>query len=121
MKFLKHEIIAKFGEGWVKQDPEIVMALIASSDLKYYESTFEEPTTSWDRVKTLWDVVPDNQSDVSWWHEILVEDDSMALAHVKVTRTLQPSGEKQNIDAAFLFGFNDEGKINYFRQWRELK
>lgn len=116
----KNEVIADFGEGWAKQDPDLVMSLIAKEGLQYFESTFNEPATDWGSVKALWDVVAQNQSDVHWWHEILVQDENMALAHVKVQRILQPSGEKQDIDAAFLFGFNDSGEINYFRQWRSL-
>lgn len=116
----KNEVITEFGVGWTKQQSYIVMSLIAREDLQYYESTFAEPTKSWDSVKALWDLVAQNQSDVNWWHEILLEDDEKALAHVKVQRTLQPSGVKQDIDAAFLFGFDSSGKINYFRQWRTL-
>ena len=116
----KNEIIAAFGEGWAKQDPTSVMSLIAKEELQYYESAFEEPTGDWAGVSKLWNVIRSNQSDVVWWHEILLEDDNKALAHVKVQRTLQPSGIKQDIDGAFLFGFDSSGKINYFRQWRVL-
>lgn len=116
----KNEVITDFGEGWVKQNPDLVMSLIAKEDLQYFESTFDKPTTEWDAVKALWDVVAENQSDVNWWHEILFEDESRALAHVKVQRILLPSKVKQDIDAAFLFGFDGNGKINYFRQWRTL-
>lgn len=120
MKQSKNETISEFGKAWVDQNPNDIMKLISADDLQYYESTFDAPTTSWSRVKELWDIVPENQSDITWWHEILAEDKHKALAHVKVTRTLQPSGEKQIIDAAFLFGFNNTGKVNYFRQWRML-
>lgn len=113
--------IAAFGQGWVNRDPEAVMDLIAHEGLEYYETAFDGPTTSWDRVNELWQIVPENQTDVTWWHEILLADANKALAHVKVTRTMLPSGEKQDIDAAFLFGFDAEGKINYFRQWRAVQ
>lgn len=116
----KNEVIAAFGEGWAKQDPAAVMSLIAKEELQYFESAFGEPTSNWVSVSRLWNVIRNNQSDVVWWHEILLEDDDKALAHVKVQRTLQPSGESQDIDAAFLFGFDNSGKINYFRQWRTL-
>jgi len=115
-----NEIISKFGEAWVNQDPDSIMNLIAKENLNYYESTFSDPVTSWDYVKKLWDVVPDNQENVTWWHEILISQGNKALAHVKVTRNLIPSSEFQDIDAAFLFGVNDKGEINYFRQWRML-
>lgn len=112
------EVISTFGEGWAAQKPDEVMRLVAREGLQYFESTFEEPTTNWDRVNELWQIVPHNQKDITWWHEILVQDGNKALAHVKVTRTMVPSGERQVIDAAFLFGFNDRGEITYFRQWR---
>lgn len=69
------------------------MQHIAKSVLQYFETSFEEPITDWGRVKELWDAVPDNQNDVTWWHEILVEESYKSLAHVKITRTMQPSGE----------------------------
>ena len=72
-------------------------------------------------MKKLWDVVPENQTDVTWWHEIVLTEGNKVLAHVKVSRTLLPSHEKQTIDAAFLFGFNKDNKINYFQQWRSVK
>lgn len=120
-KQLFDEIIGKFGKAWADQKPDEVMDLITHEGLQYFESTFDEPTMNWDKVSELWRVVPENQKDITWWHEILVCDQHMALAHVRVTRTMVPSGESQNIDAAFLFGFDDDGKINYFRQWRMLK
>jgi hypothetical protein len=112
--------LTAYGQAWSQLDADAVMALIAKEGLVYYESTFNEPRTSWDEVNALWQIVPSNQKDVTWWHESLLHDDNKVLAHVKVTRTMVPSGEVQDIDAAFLFGFNSDGKINYFRQWRTL-
>jgi len=113
--------ISKYGKAWAALDPDAVMSLIDRSDLSYYESTFSEPKKSWDEVNELWQVVSGNQKDVTFWHEIMMTSGDMVLAHVKVTRTMVPSGERQDIDAAFVFKINEKGLCTYFRQWRALK
>lgn len=114
------KVIEAFGQGWVDGNSDVVMALIAKDNLQYYETAFGEPTTDWKAVKKLWDIVPENQKDVTFWFETLMAERDRVLAHVKVTREMVPSGEKQDIDAAFMFGFNADNKINYFRQWRAV-
>jgi len=113
--------LTKFGQAWASLDPDTVMGMIADSGLSYYESTFNEPTTSWEEVNKLWQVIPSNQKDVTFWHEIVMTDGDAVLAHVKVTRTMVPSGEKQDIDAAMMFRVNEQGLCTYFRQWRMLR
>lgn len=113
--------LTEYGKAWSALNPDAVMGLIDRKDLTYYESTFNEPRKSWDEVNELWQVVPHNQKDVTFWHEILMTDGDAVLAHVKVTRTMVPSNEKQDIDAAFMFRINEEGLCTYFRQWRMLR
>ena len=110
--------ISDYGKAWTALDPDALMELIDRDTLTYYESTFNEPKKTWDEVNALWQVVPNNQKDVTFWHEILMIDDDAVLAHVKVTRTMVPSGERQDIDAAFMFRINEHGRCTYFRQWR---
>jgi hypothetical protein len=113
--------ITKYGEAWAALNADGVMNLMARDDLTYYESTFNEPTKSWEDVNKLWQIVPTNQKDVTFWHEIMMIDGDKVLARVKVTRTMVTSGEQQDIDAAFVFGLNGAGQCNYFRQWRMLR
>ena len=113
--------ISQFGQAWVDRDPDALMALIARNNLQYFETNFDPPTTDWNGIKELWDVVPANQTDITWQHEIILTEDNKVFVHAKISRTLLPSQEKQIIDAAFLFGFDKEGKINYFQQWRSVK
>jgi hypothetical protein len=113
--------ITTYGKAWTALDPDAVMKLIDHDELTYYESTFNEPKKTWEEVDALWQVVPGNQKDVTFWHEIFMIDDDAVLAHVKVTRTMIPSGEKQEIDAAFMFRINERGFCTYFRQWRMFK
>jgi len=114
------KVIAKFGQAWVDRDPDTVMSLVAHDNLQYFETNFDPPTTDWDEVKKLWDVVPTNQKDITWRHKIVLVDGNKALAHAQVNRTKLPSGTKEISDCAFLFGFDKDNKINYFRQWRSV-
>ena len=113
--------ISEYGNAWTSLDPDAVMKLIDHEELVYYESTFNEPKKSWDEVNELWQVVPSNQKDVTFWYEILMTDGDAVLAHVKITRTMVPSSEMQDIDAAFMFRLNERGLCTYFRQWRMFK
>lgn len=115
------EWINAYGRAWTALDPDAVMGLIDRDEVTYYESTFNEPKQAWSEVNALWQVVPTNQKDVTFWHEVLMVDGDAVLAHVKVTRTMVPSGEKQDIDAAFMFKVNERGLCTYFRQWRMLR
>ena len=115
------DILTEYGAAWVARDADRVMKLIARNDLEYYETNFDPPTTDWDKVYKLWEIVPQNQKDVTWQHEILMTDGNSVVVHAKIARTLLPSQIKQRIDAVFLFKFNDEDKINYFQQWRSVE
>ena len=115
------EWITKYGKAWVRLDADTVMSLLDRNNLTYYESTFNEPKTSWDDVNSLWQVVGQNQKDVTFWYEVVMTEENKVLAHVKVTRTMVPSGEKQDIDAAFVFEVNENGLCTYFRQWRMFR
>ena len=113
--------LKKYGDAWCALDPDTVMQMTARENLVYYESTFETPTNDWDHVNALWQLVKTNQKHVVFNYEILMSNEKQLLAHVQISRTMVPSGEKQLIDGAFLFGFDTSGKCNYFRQWRMLK
>jgi len=115
------DILTEYGAAWAARDADRVMKLIAHDDLEYYETNFDPPTTDWDKVYKLWEIVPQNQKDVTWQHEILMTDGDEVVVHAKITRTLLPSQVKQKIDAVFLFKFDDEDKINYFQQWRSVE
>ncbi|HSW98258.1 MAG TPA: nuclear transport factor 2 family protein [Candidatus Saccharimonadales bacterium] len=113
--------LTTYGLAWAALDPDAVMKLMSPDGLTYYESTFNEPKKSWDEVNELWQVVRTNQKDVTFWHEIFMADGDAVLAHVKVTRTMVPSGEEQDIDAATMFRINGQGLCTYFRQWRMVR
>ena len=110
----------KLGKAWSARDPQKAANLF-SKNVKYYESVFDPPCESWDKVFELWKVVPENQKDVIFEFEIMAVSDDLAVANWKVNRTLLPSNRKQNIDGIFVAKLNEEGLCNYFKQWRAVQ
>jgi len=110
-----------FGTAWINRDVDAVMQLIDRGDIRYYESVFSPPCTRRDDVKKLWDVVPQNQKDITFDFQIVACSDIYGIVNWQVTRTLLPSGEKQEIDGIFQIGLNDKGLCTFFKQWRSVK
>jgi len=110
----------KFMDAWKARDIDAVMDLI-SKECKYYETVFEKPCESYDKIKELWKVVPTNQKDISYKYEIISEGDKFAIVNFFVRRTLVPSGTVQNINGIFQISLDKDGLCTFFKQWRSVK
>ena len=111
----------KFGEAWKRRDVDALMSLFAKEGITYYENSLLEPVKNWELIKDLWDEVPNNQKDISYWSEILSSTNDRTIINWKVSRTLVPSGIRQEIDGIFDVKFDKHGLCNYFNQWRTVK
>jgi len=80
--------IASYGEAWSTLDVDAIMGMLDPDNLVYYYDPFQEPKRTLDEVKAMWQPVPTNQKDVTFWHEIIFADNDKVLAHIKVTRIL---------------------------------
>jgi hypothetical protein len=112
--------LSKLGEAWSERNPQKAAALF-SKDCRYYESVFNEPCESWEDILKLWLVVPENQKDVTFEHNILCVSDNTGIANWKVVRTLLPSNKKQYIDGIFQVSLNKQGLCTFFKQWRAVR
>lgn len=110
----------KFGTAWANLDPEGALAML-SKDIKYFESNFTPACSSWDEVVSLWKIVPTNQKDVSFKHEVMLTEKDMGIIRWQVSRTLIPANKHQDIDGIFLVKLNEDGLCTMFRQWRSVK
>lgn len=110
----------KLSKAWTERNSHQAASLF-SEDVEYYESVFDSPCENWDGVFELWKVVPTNQKDVTFYFEVIATRDDLAVANWKVTRTLLPKNQKQIIDGIFVIRLNDDGRCNYFKQWRSVK
>ena len=109
-----------FKTAWEERNPEKA-ALLFSKDVIYYESLFSEPCENWDEVSKLWQVVPQNQKEVSFNYEIISITEKIGVVNWKVSRIKLPSNQKELIDGIFLISLNAEGLCNLFKQWRATK
>ena len=112
--------VEKFGKAWSDLDPEGALAML-SRDVEYYESPFSDSCKSWDEVKKLWEVIPHNQKDVTFKHDVIMVEGDLGLIHWRVTRTIVPADKYQEFDGVFLVRLNQEGLCTMFKQWRMIK
>lgn len=112
-----HTWLTELGKAWENRDPHAAAALFAE-DVEYYESPFSEVCANWDEVLKLWLVVPDNQEDVEFEHEVVMVSGELGLAHWNVSRTKIPGNEREHIDGVFLVSLNDALLCTFFKQWR---
>ncbi len=112
--------LKKLGNAWSKRDPKAAASLF-SKDCRYYEAALEKPCKSWNDILSLWLVVPKNQKGIKFSFKLLSTSGNTAVANWKVTRTLIPGNEKQQIDGIFQISLNDKGLCTFFKQWRTVK
>jgi hypothetical protein len=110
----------KFLKAWADLNPEGALAVL-SKDVEYHESPFSGPCKSWQEVKNLWTVVPDNQKDITYKHDVVMVEGDLGLIHWNVRRTTLPEGKRQEFDGVFLVRLNQKGLCTMFKQWRMIK
>jgi hypothetical protein len=110
----------KFLKAWADLNPGGALSLL-SEDVEYHESPFSGPCKSWEDVKKLWKVVPHNQKDITYKHDVLMVEGDLGLIHWNVIRTTVPLGKRQEFDGVFLVRLNKKGLCTMFKQWRMIK
>lgn len=117
-KFKKYDRWTKdFMESWKELDWKRTLETL-SNDVKYYENPIDEPCKNFDEVIALWNVVADNQKNISYTYKIISYDEDVCIINWQMTRTMTKTNQKQEIDGIFQISINDDGKCTYFKQWR---
>lgn len=106
-----------FMESWKNLDWRRTLELLAK-EVKYYENPIDNPCATFDEVISLWDVVADNQKDISYKYKIVSYNENTCIINWQMTRTMTKTNIKQEIDGIFQVSLNEEGKCTYFKQWR---
>ncbi len=107
----------EFMESWKELDWERTLKTL-DIDVKYYENPIDFPCASFDDVVNLWNVVADNQKDISYKYEIVAYNENTCIINWQMTRTMTKNDVKQEIDGIFQVSVNEEGKCTFFKQWR---
>lgn len=88
------------------------------SEYEWFIDPIDEPCANFDEVTNLWNVVGDNQKDISYKFEIVSFNEETCIINWQMTRTMTKTDTKQEIDGIFQISVNDDGKCTYFKQWR---
>lgn len=113
--------LSKFGQSWQEQNVDDIMSLFDRDNITYFESVFNPPITSWNKVKKIWKVVPTNQKDITFTYSIISCSKIQGIVNWKVTRFFIPKNENQFIDGIFQISLNEKGLCTFFKQWRTVK
>lgn len=107
----------EFMESWKELDWKRTLETL-DKNVEYYENPIDKPCQNFEEVTNLWNVVEENQKDISYEFEIISYDENTCIINWQMNRTMTKSGAKQQIDGIFQVSINDEGKCTYFKQWR---
>ena len=113
--------IKKFMDSWKNLEGVKTCELMAENLEGYYETPLDKPLTKKNEVKSLWEVVPSNQKDITYTYDILLEDSNHCLFHFTMTRTMVASGKIQNIDGICEIKLDENNLLTFFKQWRFTK
>lgn len=107
----------EFMESWKDLDYKRTLETL-DKNVKYYENPIDEPCKNFEEVINLWNVVADNQKDISYTYKIVCCDENKCIINWQMKRTMTATNVTQEIDGIFQVSVNDENKCTYFKQWR---
>lgn len=110
----------EFMESWKELDWKRTLKTL-DKNVKYYENPIDEPCKNFDEVTGLWNVVADNQKDISYKFDVVAYNENTAIINWQMTRTMTKNNVKQEIDGIFQISLNNENKCTYFKQWRFMR
>lgn len=114
--------VTKFMDSWKALDGERTTELF-SKDVKYFETPNGEPCASWNEVLELWRVVPQNQRDITYSYDVVCYSKDVCIVNWKMKRMFinGVSERVQHIDGIFQISLDENGKCNFFKQWRHTE
>lgn len=107
----------EFMESWKNLDWRKTLETL-DKNVKYFENPLDEPCKDFDEVTNLWNIVADNQKDISYKFNVVAYNEETCIINWQMTRTMKKTNNKQEIDGIFQIKLNNEGKCTYFKQWR---
>lgn len=107
----------EFMESWKELDWKRTLKTL-SNEVEYYENPIDKPCENFDEVTSLWNVVADNQKNISYQYKIVAFNEETCIINWQMTRTMTKTDTKQEIDGIFQISLDKDGKCTYFKQWR---
>ena len=110
----------EFMESWKELDWKRTLETL-DENVEYYENPIDKPCANFGEVTNLWNIVADNQKDISYKFNIVAFNEYTCIINWQMTRIMTKTDTKQEIDGIFQISVNDDGKCTYFKQWRFTK
>ena len=110
----------EFMESWKELDWRRTLETL-DKNVEYYENPIDKPCANFEEVTNLWNIVADNQKDISYKFNIVAFNEKTCIINWQMNRTMTKTDTKQEIDGIFQISINDDGKCTYFKQWRFTK
>ena len=105
----------EFMDSWKELDWKRTLNTL-SRNVEYYENPIDKPCSNFEEVTNLWNVISDNQKDISYKFEIISFNENTCIINWQMTRTLTKTNTKQEIDGIFQISLNLEGKCTCSKQ-----
>ena len=99
---------------WENKDINLLESII-SSNTQYFESVFKDPLISNTEVVNQWKKDLENQSDIYFEYEILMENEDGCIANWDAK--FKSNGKGYDMDGIFYFKLDSENRCSYFKQW----
>lgn len=99
---------------WEQKDLNLLSSII-SNNTQYFESVFKDPLISNTDVVNQWKKDLENQSDIHFEYEILMENENGCIANWKAK--FKSNGIQYDMDGIFYFRLDSENRCIYFKQW----
>lgn len=108
--------LERYGQAWVKRDPEAALKLFAS-DARYYETPFDAPLVGRAAIGRYWQHVSESQENISFKATPLAIVTSACIARWRAKFTRIPNGTRVELDGVFLLKFDSQGLCVELREW----
>jgi len=101
---------------WEARDPQAATELF-SVDAVYHADPFEEPMVGREAIHAYWAEVPRRQRNITVRCQALTTDGALGVARWQASFERIPSGERAELDGAFVLRFDVEGRCRALEEW----
>lgn len=104
------------GRAWEARDPEAATELF-SVDAAYHEGPFAEPTVGREAIHAYWAEVPRRRRQITVRCQALATHGDLGVARWQASFERIPSGERAELDGAFVLRFDADGRCREAEEW----
>src|SRR5258707_14946561 len=108
--------LTEYGQAWIMQDSMRTSALF-TDDAIYQETPFNDPLRGRPAIRTYWENVTADQSNIDFAYEVLSETPNMGIAQWWASYTIESTRETVKLDGIAVIGLNSQNLCTSFHEW----